>query len=180
MPHMTPDNAFVVICDWHGRLVWRSSEELRTVVGDYVWKFITKDQQDLAKAVFSRTVTLRESQIVEVTGDDGYYFRIWLWPLDSPEAAVCVLAMRIPAELKDLTAREKECLGLLAQGMTTRQMAAEMDISLSTVHTHLKRIKEKLGIDKGEALISFAARFCHPKLGPADFGEPGDGDKSKG
>lgn len=89
-----------------------------------------------------------------------------MWPLDSPDVAVCVLGMRIPAELGRLTKREKECLELLARGTETRDIAKQLDVSLSTVHTHLKRSREKLGLPNVEALISFAARYCYPPHDP--------------
>jgi DNA-binding CsgD family transcriptional regulator len=47
----------------------------------------------------------------------------------------------------------------LAQGMTTRDIADELDIGLTTVHTHLRRSREKLGLTSAEALIGFAARY---------------------
>jgi DNA-binding CsgD family transcriptional regulator len=85
-----------------------------------------------------------------------------MWPLESPDVAVCVLGMQIPTQLGLLTKREKECLELLACGRSTNDIAQTLDMSLSTVHTHLKRSREKLELDGIEALISFAARNCYP------------------
>jgi two-component system nitrate/nitrite response regulator NarL len=73
---------------------------------------------------------------------------------------------RINTELSLLTARESECLELLAQGVDSREMARELDVSLSTVHTHLKHAREKLGLPNVESLISFAARYCYPAYHP--------------
>ena len=169
MPHMTPDNTFVVICDWHGRLVWSSDPTIQSEVGDFVWRFINQDDTERAKESFARTASLREPQILEISNtDDDQHYRVWLWPLDAPEAAVCILCMRVPKELAILTDREKDCLRLLAQGMSTKLIAAELDVSLSTVHTHLKRMREKLKLPTAEALISFASRYCHPNIGPID------------
>jgi DNA-binding CsgD family transcriptional regulator len=90
--------------------------------------------------------------------------------MNDPEIAVCVLAMRIPSELVLLTERERSCLQCLAQGKTTREIADELEIGLTTVHTHLRRSREKLGLTSAEALIGFAARFFFtPKpCDPAD------------
>jgi len=171
MPHMTPDNTFVVICDWHGRLVWSSDPELQEEVGDYVWGFIADQDMGRAKEAFAKTATLRETQVLEISNsEDDQHYRVWLWSLDAPEAAVCILCMRVPKELAILTEREKDCLRLLAQGMPTKLIAAELDVSLSTVHTHLKRMREKLNLPGAEALISFASRYCHPMLGPGESG----------
>ena len=168
MPHMTPDNTFVVICDWHGRVVWSSTAQFQTQVGDFAWQYIDARDTLEAQQTFARTATLRENQTIDLRSESGESFRVWLWPLDSPDAAVCILCMRIPTELDQLTEREKDCLRLLAQGMSTKLIAAELDVSLSTVHTHLRRIREKLELPSSEALISFAARYCHPKIGSID------------
>ena len=168
MPDVTPDNTFVVICDWHGRLVWSSTNEIQTQVGDFAWEHIGEGDIERVKETFARTATLREIQVIEIKNQNNVYYRAWLWPLNSPDVAVCILCVTIPIELAQLTSREKDCLRLLSQGLTTKVIAAELEIGLSTVHTHLKRIRKKLNLDTSEALISFAARFCHPKIGPAD------------
>ena len=80
--------------------------------------------------------------------------------------AACILTKRIPTELRLLTVRESECLELLAQGFDTHEIGKELDVSLSTVHTHLKRAREKLGLSDIESLISFAARYCYPAHHP--------------
>jgi DNA-binding NarL/FixJ family response regulator len=43
--------------------------------------------------------------------------------------------------------------------MSTRDISAELEIGLTTVHTHLRRSREKLGLTSGEELIAFAARY---------------------
>jgi DNA-binding CsgD family transcriptional regulator len=127
---------------------------------------LTSESQQQAKSIFSRVVTLRETQSIDVSNLQGERFRCWLWPLQSPEVAVCVLSMRIPAEMSQLSERELECLELLAQGIETRDIAQQLAVSLSTVHTHLKRAREKLGLPNVETLISFAARHCYPPHHP--------------
>lgn len=51
-----------------------------------------------------------------------------------------------PGRLARLTPRELEVLGLLAEGGTQKQIAAQLVISPSTVGTHVERIFEKLGV----------------------------------
>jgi DNA-binding CsgD family transcriptional regulator len=70
--------------------------------------------------------------------------------------------MRLPANINQLTEREHECLELVAQGIETQQIARRLDVSLSTVHTHMRRAREKLDLPSLEALISFAARYLYP------------------
>jgi len=42
-----------------------------------------------------------------------------------------------------------------------RDIAKELDIGLTTVHTHLRRSRTKLGLPSVEALIAFAARYFY-------------------
>jgi DNA-binding CsgD family transcriptional regulator len=105
-------------------------------------------------------VTHRRAQKLQTVNDDGEHYRVWLWPLDSPDVAVCVLAVAVPEELALLSKREQDCLKLLAYGLPAGLIAEKLHIAVSTVHTHLKRSREKLGLSSLEALTSFAARFC--------------------
>ncbi len=46
----------------------------------------------------------------------------------------------------DLTLQEQEALRLLADGLTNREMADALSVSLNTVETHLRHIYQKLGV----------------------------------
>lgn len=56
-----------------------------------------------------------------------------------------------------LTAREREILGLLATGMTSREVAEQLVVSVRTVEWHRGRLQEKLGIS-GRAALTQVAR----------------------
>ena len=58
----------------------------------------------------------------------------------------------------DLTERELEVLRLLAAGLTKRQIAAQLFISHSTVHTHTVHIYAKCGVSTRAGLAMFAMR----------------------
>lgn len=139
-------------------------------IGQFIWENLSPASQEETKAILGRVVTLRESRQIEVADKQDNRVRAWLWPLDSPDVAVCVLAIRIPRKLAELTDRERECLELLATGTETRLIAERLDVSISTVHTHLKRAREKLGLPSVESLISFAARYCYPPDKPFNPG----------
>jgi DNA-binding NarL/FixJ family response regulator len=49
-------------------------------------------------------------------------------------------------ETSDLSARESEILALLAEGLSNKEIGARLDISFSTVRTHLMHIYEKLHV----------------------------------
>ena len=170
-PDATLADTYVGLCDWHGRVVWKSGTGDRLHIGDDVWKNAAARAKECMKSAVASVVTLRENCTLEVEDDRGDHFRLWMWPLSDPEIAVCVLAKPIPRELVLLTERESACLECLAQGKSTRDIAKELDIGLTTVHTHLRRSREKLGLTTSEALIGFAARhFYSPP--PSELGEP--------
>lgn len=58
-----------------------------------------------------------------------------------------------------LSSREKEVLKLLAIGKRNEDVASELFITLNTVKTHRKKIKEKLNADTAIELNRFASAF---------------------
>lgn len=61
-----------------------------------------------------------------------------------------------PAEDGELTPREREVLQRLAQGLTNKAIARELDISVRTVETHRLSIRRKLDVDTPAALVKYA------------------------
>jgi len=51
---------------------------------------------------------------------------------------------KLPPTTEPLTPREVEVLGYLAQGMTNRQIADKLSVSVRTVSTHVRNILDKL------------------------------------
>ncbi len=64
----------------------------------------------------------------------------------APKAASIVLADRAEQRSADLTDREREVLGLVAEGLPNKRIAQRLSISEKTVKAHLTRIFERIGV----------------------------------
>ncbi|MGW4568055.1 LuxR C-terminal-related transcriptional regulator [Streptomyces sp. NPDC004561] len=62
----------------------------------------------------------------------------------------------IPAPPPHITGREKQILQLVAGGATDREIAAKLNITENTVHTHLERLRRKSGSRRRAELTRFA------------------------
>jgi two-component system, NarL family, response regulator DevR len=60
----------------------------------------------------------------------------------------------VEAQLERLTPREKEVLRMMAEGTSSREIAARLGISYTTVRTHIRSLGSKLGVhSKLEAIV---------------------------
>lgn len=57
-----------------------------------------------------------------------------------------------------LTEREREVLGLIAQGYTNQEIAGRLIVSVKTVETHRAHIMSKLGLQTRAELVRYALR----------------------
>jgi RNA polymerase sigma factor (sigma-70 family) len=76
--------------------------------------------------------------------------------LFTPRSIASLLNKRreVESQLERLTAREKEVLRLMAEGMSSRDIASRLGISYTTVRTHIRSLGSKLGVhSKLEAIV---------------------------
>jgi DNA-binding NarL/FixJ family response regulator len=70
------------------------------------------------------------------------------------------LAVKEPARaassIESLSDRELEVFRLVAQGLSTREVAERLYLSIKTVETHLDHVKAKLGLESGRELFRYA------------------------
>jgi DNA-binding NarL/FixJ family response regulator len=62
----------------------------------------------------------------------------------------------IPAQ--ELTPREREVLQLLAEGLASKEIAARLEVAVSTIESHRKQIMDKLGLRSVAELTKYAIR----------------------
>lgn len=72
----------------------------------------------------------------------------------SAGVADALAAGTTPAPL--LTLREKEVLALIAEGMSSKEIATRLDLSVRTVETHRLNIKRKCELEGSSSLVKFA------------------------
>lgn len=65
---------------------------------------------------------------------------------------------RADAAAQLLTARQREILQLIAEGQSTKQIAALLGVSVKTVETHRADLMERLGIHDVAGLVRYALR----------------------
>lgn len=62
-------------------------------------------------------------------------------------------------EISTLTAREKEILLLVSDGLTNKQIAEKLYIAENTVKNHIKHLLNKLGLENRVQLASYAVKY---------------------
>jgi DNA-binding NarL/FixJ family response regulator len=62
------------------------------------------------------------------------------------------------ATLDGLTPRQREILQLVAEGRSTKEVAALLDLSIKTVETHRSQIMARLDIHDVAGLVRYAIR----------------------
>ena len=65
-----------------------------------------------------------------------------------------------------LSDREMQIFRLRGEGMTTKRIAERLNVTVKTIGSYEARIKEKLGLDSGQALLREATIWCErqPRL----------------
>jgi DNA-binding NarL/FixJ family response regulator len=67
-----------------------------------------------------------------------------------------------PAARNVLSARERDILGCLAQGLASKQIARVLDLSVRTVESHRQNIRRKLDLETQADLIRYALENTSP------------------
>jgi DNA-binding NarL/FixJ family response regulator len=76
----------------------------------------------------------------------------WFFHRESPPDG------EVPSIVETLTKRERQVLQMLAQGLSTAEIAKEFYVSEATVRTHAYRLRQKLKMRNQAQLVGFAYR----------------------
>jgi DNA-binding CsgD family transcriptional regulator len=169
MPDRTPVIPSVALCDSRGKLVWTNHPNPAYKPGVPVWEYAAKADREAVKDRISRAAFFHELQEFDAASTLGEHYRVWIWPLTGISGlAACIVSLQVPEEIALLAPRELECLQWLSKGRSTAEIAARLDVSLSTVHTYLRRARDKLNLPTADSLIAFASRYCYPSAAPVE------------
>lgn len=120
------------------------AEMFRAGASGYLLKDSAFDELVLAIRTVSAGKVYLSPQVADVVVED------YLNRPTGPTGAPTVFAR--------LTAREREVLQLMAEGLSTKQIALSLSVSVKTVETHRRQIMEKLGIYSVAELTKYAIR----------------------
>ena len=84
----------------------------------------------------------------------------WLSPSISKSVVDALVRGDKPAggPFEILSPRQREILQLIAEGRSTKEIAAQLDLSIKTVETHRTELMERLGIHGVAGLVRYAIR----------------------
>jgi ATP/maltotriose-dependent transcriptional regulator MalT len=143
------------------RAVWfmSAAQALREAIGTPLLS--------LSQAMHELTFTSTRTQLGEQSFDAAWaegrtmtpeQILVSLEPMPTPKPALTApsSAAVAPQSHADLTPRELEVLRLLAHGLTSAQIAAQLVIGLVTVNSHVRSIYSKLGVTSRSAATRYA------------------------
>lgn len=84
--------------------------------------------------------------------------QIFLSPQISARMLAPLLGRERPVGIAALSPRQRQILRLLGNGQSTKEIAADLGISVKTVETHRARMMESLGCRRANDLLLLAAR----------------------
>jgi DNA-binding CsgD family transcriptional regulator len=96
------------------------------------------------------------------------------------ERAVSRQSATLRLEVHGATAKEREVATLLARGLSTAEIAAALVVSPHTVHDHVKRLFEKVGVSTRQELVArvFLEEYLPEVMGGTDIASTGRFEES--
>ncbi len=77
----------------------------------------------------------------------------------APIVAQLMRYMRLAAQAPHLSRRERDVIAGLANGLSYKQIAGELDIAVDTVRTYVRTLYRKLGVNCVQEAVATALRI---------------------
>lgn len=143
---VSDSNALILVIS-----AWSTQESLFGAIKAGATGYVLKERDD-AEVLLSIRSILRGGAPI-----DPFIAREILRQIAASEYEDAVIAPQSSeAEPSLLTAREKEILNLVAQGLSNREIAEQLFVSRYTVESHIKHIYRKLSVTKRTKAVSAA------------------------
>lgn len=154
----------MILFDVEGRITWCSEYRCtpeNDTLGRYAWELHAEDARELVRQKFEECQRTRETQTYRAATEFAgqrreFEARIYWVGVDG--VGFCGLLTELAHELTLLSQQEQEVMRLLARGLEVKTIADEMNVTVSTAHTYLRRIRSKLNIEGHAGLIALAIR----------------------
>jgi DNA-binding NarL/FixJ family response regulator len=177
--------ATVTLLDVNGTVVWQN-ERSRARVGDRrgasFLGTIAAEHRHMAENAFLRlrfkpeSSSVRELVVVDADGRRKRSIAVSSAVRGTRGEVVGVLSIAIPLNSDDgpaprLSPRQLETLELLTAGLSTREIAAELGVTLETARNYIRRLLKSLGAHSRVEAVA-RGRLLHVLAGPG--GSSGD------
>ncbi len=140
-------------------------DDYRIAVGKYVYDFyknaeiIVENNESILKTgdakIFREKLVLNDDSVITYISHK--------FPVRNNKGKITgVMGMSVPAvnfDNKKLSHQQSTCLSLLCKGMTAREIAHQMQLSIRTVEHYISAIKVKLNVKSTKALIAKYSLF---------------------
>lgn len=151
----------VIVVGREGRC--RFSPNLPGLVDAYPWELCwdANGMAGLREAFIDACMFRRRRHDVPASlrvGERCYEFRVWL----DPAGDDLVIGRLIRRFGETLSPREREVLSLVAGGAANAEIARLLGASEATIRSHLKNMRDKLGVSRSEGLLVAAAGIESP------------------
>lgn len=124
-------------------------EDIVEVVNAGVWGFIMKDAtlEDLARTIRS---VAAGAKVLPPQMTSSLFSQIAKEALNAGESAAI--------ESVRMTARERQVIDLIAEGLSNKEIAARLEIAAHTVKSHVRNIMEKLALHTRLQIAAYSYR----------------------
>jgi len=165
---------FISLFDFRLNATFMLSADFERLSGVKPWELVIPEHQDIVRSSFKKCLAGEEDfhiarlQDGPLTDHPGQRVCAWLYPVSNisgpkqcphPCVSVLVHVVIVPLEFDDITRRERDVLAVLAQGKSPNDIAKEMKLAPTTVHTYLYRVREKLGMEHLMQVSAWAVTY---------------------
>lgn len=147
--------------DRFGRAVWYSvgvpgDEDRQKNKGQVAWQFSQGEDRERIQAAVGKAI-LGTSSTIEVEATiQGHKLRFRThfepMPFATDNVAVIATFWILPTEILVLSRGERLVASWMAKGMSTKQIAAQMDVSPSTIDSYRAKLKAKLRMSTSQLI----------------------------